>query len=128
MPSVSAWLGQTTGDLAGLPTATAQQRAALAWRRINDKPTSVVFKNAAGATLATQTVRLEYDDGVSGAESVAGNVPVRKLVIFGVKDHATVADTVIGEGYRFNYLNDAYRVVDIIYTIGEVQGIAEATG
>ena len=117
----SLWLS----DTAAIP---ASGRAAAAWARINDKPTSVTFRKPDGTDLDAQTVRLEYDSRVSESESPAGQTPVRKLIIFGVKDHDTVTDTDIGEGYRFNYQSDAYRVVDIIYTIGEVQAVAEAIG
>lgn len=127
MPTISAWLSDT-GDLGGIPAATEQQRAAQAWRRINDKPTSIVFRLTTGSTIAAQTVRLESDDRASPAESAAGAAPKRKLIIFGIRNHATLASTDIKEGYRFTLLNDEYRVNDLIITLGEVQGIAEATG
>lgn len=125
--NISSWLG-TVSALAPTPTATEPQRAALAWRRINDKPTSVTFRTAAGATLAAQTVRVESDNTATPAESAAGAAPRRKVVIFGVRNHATVADTVVAEGYRFVLNNDEYRVMDLILTLGEVQALAEATG
>lgn len=125
--SVSSWLNDT-GDLAAIPTALVEDRAALAWRRINDKPTSVVFKTPAGATLSAQTVRIEPDNQADMAASEAGMGQVRKIVIFGVRDHATVTDTDIDDGYRFNYQGDEYRCVGILTTIGEIQGYFEATG
>lgn len=127
MPDMSAWLG-VGGDLASVPTETEAQRAARAWRRINDKPTSVVFRKPDGTTLAAQTVRLESDNSASLSESEAGAAPRRKLIIFGVHNHATVTDTNIAEGYRFVSGNDLYRVVDVIDTLGERQGVAESTG
>ena len=87
----SLWLS----DTAAIP---ASGRAAAAWARINDKPTSVTFRKPDGTDLDAQTVRLEYDSRVSESESPAGQTPVRKLIIFGVKDHDTVTDTDIGEG------------------------------
>lgn len=117
--NISAWLG------AGTPISEAE-RAALAWHRIQHKPTSVVLKTAAGANRAAQDVRLEWGNSVSESTSIAGATPVRPLVIFGVKGHSTISDTVIAEGDRFVYRNDAYRVIDVIYSIGEVQAIAEA--
>jgi hypothetical protein len=112
----------------GQRTLRIQRRAAFAWRRINEKPDSIAFKNAAGTVLAAQTVRVESDNSATLAEGVAGAAPKRKVVVFGVRNHATVADTDIKEGYRFVYLNDEYRCVDIILTLGEIQGIFEATG
>lgn len=125
--SLSAWLSDA-GDLVGIPTATEQLRAALAWRRINDKPSSVAFKTPAGVTLAAQTIRVESDSSASPATSEAGMAPTRKVVLFGVRNHATVADTIVDEGYRFVGGGDEYRVVAIINTLGEVQALAEASG
>lgn len=124
---MGAWLG-AGGDLAAVPTDTEAERAARAWRRIADKPTSVAFKKPDGTTLAAQTVRIESDNRASMAESEAGAAPRRKLIIFGVRNHGTVADTNMGEGYRFVSGNDEYVVRDIIETLGEIQGVAEANG
>jgi hypothetical protein len=118
---ISAWLGDTTA-------ISETERAALAYRRILDKPTSVVFKTAAGVTLAAQTVRVESDSIARPAMSAAGLAPVRRVVVFGIKGHATLADTNMAEGYRFVLGNDELRIVDIILTLGEIQGLAEATG
>ena len=106
----------------------ATNRAAAAWKRINDKPSSVTFKNRADTVLDAQTVRIEYDNRASETDSAAGRGPLRKLTIFGVKDHDTVTDTDIGEGYRFIYDGDEYRVIDVIASIGEVQASCEAIG
>lgn len=127
MPSINAWLADA-GDLAATPTAVEAQRAVLAHRRILDKPTSVTFRTPAGATLAAQTVRVESDSNASQATSAAGQGAVRRVVVFGVKGHPTVAATIMEEGYRFVLQNDEYRIVEVIDTIGERQGIAEATG
>lgn len=129
MPDFNLWLADA-GTLAALPANTEAQRAILAWRAINDKPSSVLFRTAAGADLgAAQTVRLENDDvGTTTPETPAGIGALRRLVIFGVRNHPTVADTNIKEGYRFNLATDSYRVVDVITSLGEIQATAEATG
>lgn len=121
MISFSQWLTE-----ANAIDGTA--RAVKAWNRINDKPTSVVFKTPAGATLAAQTVRIESDNSVTESEGTAGSGPVRKVIVFGIQGHPVAADTDMKEGYRFNYLNDQYRIVDVISTLGELQGIAEVAG
>lgn len=119
--SFDLWLSETTAiDTNG--------RSAAAWKRINDKPQSVAFKKTDGTVLAAQTVRLEYDSNVSESESPAGQTAVRKLIIFGVRDHATITDTDMAEGYRFVYGGDEYRIVDTILTIGEIQAVCEAVG
>lgn len=121
MVSFAAWLGQ--GD-----AISAAERAALAWRRIQAKPSSVAFKSPAGATLTAQTVRIESDSSASPAESAAGLAPRRKVVLFGIRQHATLADTDMKEGYRFVLGSDEYRIMDVIDTIGERQAICEANG
>lgn len=121
MIGFTEWLTETN-------TLDETVRAARAWNRINDKPTAVVFKTPAGTTLAAQTVRIESDNAVTESEGTAGTGPVRKVIVFGIQDHPDVADTDMKEGYRFNYGNDQYRIVDIISTLGELQGIAEAVG
>lgn len=121
---VSAWL---SGG-AGWPTDVETERAARAWRRIQDKPFSVTFRTHEGTDLDAQVVRLEYDNSASEPESPAGEGPLRKLIIFGIRNHATLPDTVIGGGWRFNVYGRQYTVVDIIPTLGEVQAVAEAVG
>lgn len=125
--NISSWLG-TVSALTATPTATEPQRAALAWRRINDKPSSLAFKNTAGTVIAAQTVRVESDSTASPAESAAGAAPRRKVIVFGIKGHSTLADTDMKEGYRCVIGNDEYRCTDIIDTLGERQGVFEATG
>ena len=121
----SAWLG-AAGSLAATPTATEAERAALAWRRINDKPSSVAFRTNAGATIAAQTVRIEYDNVESPTTGNAGKAGKRGVIVFGVLNHATVADSDIKDGYRFALGNDEFRCNAVIDTIGERQGLFEA--
>lgn len=121
MVNLDLWLSDTTA-------IDANGRASAAWNRINDKPTPVAFKKPDGTVLTAQTVRLEYDNVATQSEDVSGETAVRKLTIFGVRDHSTVTDTDMKEGYRFIHQNDEYRCVDTILTIGEIQGIFEAKG
>lgn len=125
--SFSGWLTDA-GDLAANPTNTEQLRAALAWRRINDKSSSIAFRTPTGTTLAAQTLRVESDNRASMSESAAGAAPTRKVIVFGIRNHATLADSDIKEGYRCVISNDEYRCVDVIDTLGERQGVFEATG
>lgn len=101
-------------------------RAALAWRRIKDRPSSVAFKPPSGSVLDAQTVRVEHLSGAGEPTSAAGAGAVRRCIIFGVRNHATVDDTDIAAGYRFVSGADEYRVIDVITTPGEVQALAEA--
>lgn len=150
MPTLAAWLGDTEAIPAG-------PRAALAWRRILDKPTSVAFRTPTGTELAEQTVRIEVDNRATMDSSAAGDAPKMTAIVYGVRDYplgeatgegqqpiglllalthtveaevgaVIVADTVMAEGYRFIYAGDQYRIDDIILQIGEIQGVATATG
>lgn len=150
---ISSWLG--VAPAGSKPVDLEAQRAALAWRRINDKPTSVAFRTPAGVTLAAQTVRLEYDTTAALENSAAGTAPRMPLIIFGVRNYGgssvgtitagmpiglllalTYAAAVGGvgvttnmeEGYRFVHEDDEYTIRDIIETIGERQALAVAVG
>jgi hypothetical protein len=105
-----------------------QQRASEALRRIGIKPTAVVFRTPNGTRLAAQNIRLESDNSATPGESTAGSAPVRKLIAYGIKNHATEPDTNMKEGYVFVFEGDEYKCVDVIVTLGEIQGIWEATG
>jgi len=126
MISFDNWLAETDS----IPESG---RAVQAWNRINDKPVSVAFKKSNGTLLAAQLVRLESDSSLAvGSEvnSPAGQAPRRNLTVFGVVNHpdSAVADTDMAEGYRFVYNSDEYRIVDVIVTLGELQGVCEVVG
>jgi hypothetical protein len=119
---IGSWL--STGG--GGPAAQEATRAALAWRRIQDKPSSVAFRTPAGATLSAQDVRIESGSASSMSMSAAGTAGTRKIVIFGIRNHQTLADTDIKEGYRCVIAGDEYRVQAIVLQLGELQAFAEA--
>ena len=115
--------------LINLESISEPNRAALAWSRINAKPTVVAFQTPSGATLANQTVRVEPDDKATDAMGQDGTTgPIRYCVIFGVVNHDTITDTDMQEGYRFILDNDEYRIVDVIVSLGSIQGNAESLG
>lgn len=105
-----------------------QGRAAEAWRRIQEKPMSVIFKNSAGSKLPGQVVRVESDNTATPSMSTVGTAPKRKVIVYGIKNHATLPNTDMKETYTFVYDGDQYRCIDIIVTLGEIQGIWEAFG
>lgn len=127
MLSYSNWL-QGTATTTQQRTARDQARAADAWRRIQEKPTAVVLKTAAGVNRASQTMRLEVDNRASVGESAAGVTPRMNVILYGVRGHATLTDTAMAEGDRFNYLGDQYTIQDIILVPGEIQGVGVASG
>jgi hypothetical protein len=124
MIDFSEWVGVPNG----LPTNIQQVRAAKAWQRILDKPSVVAFRTPAGTTAAVQTVRIEAYNQASSGESNAGATPKRKVVVFGIRNHASLPDTIVKERYRFVLNSEEYTVVSIIRTLGETQAVAEVSG
>lgn len=111
-------------------------RAEAIWRKILRKPISVVFTRprvvAADGTvtpetvLPAQTVRVVSDSRATLVAGVAGAVPQRHVVIYGVVGHpdSGVLDSDIAEGYTFVLDDDRYRVTDTIPVPGGVQALA----
>lgn len=123
MPSLDGWLtGSADSDIVVLPAA---QRAALAWRRINDRPSSVVLIRA-GTPLAAQTMRIEFDNSSSMVNGTLVRTGVQRLTLFGVKNHPTIADTNIQRGDRFNLGLAQYEVKSVLTPPGETQGLCES--
>jgi len=111
MPDLSAW--------------RMSNRAHDAWRRISEKPSSVVLKR--GATLLpAQTVRVEANSLPSEVEGPAGISSIMRVTLFGVRGHESVADTNIQRGDVFGLNGTRYRVVHVIHQTGEVQASCEA--
>lgn len=124
MPDLDKWLGHTYIEVESVET-----RATLAWRRIQDKPSSVVILRGS-TNLAAQTVRIEIDPGGGGRRQVAGaanETSIRQGVIFGVIDHPdpSVPDTDMRGGDRFIFDNVEYEIRDVLKTKGEIQGRVE---
>jgi hypothetical protein len=104
---------------------TSENRSADAWRRIQDKPTTITLKR--GTTkLDPQTVRVEFSSGASEQRGEASVPSFLSVTIFGVKDHPSVSDTDIQKGDRVVLENTEYEVVGVIASIGEMQGFCEA--
>jgi|GEM_PF-2320589 len=119
MANITAWL-------VGNNAPSASERAVLAWRRIQDKPTSITIKRDS-ITLPAQTVRIEYSESerlVMGEAN--GASAVRDVVVFGIKTHPTLANTDLKYGDMFAFDGAIFRVVMTISTIGEIQAKAEA--
>lgn len=100
-------------------------RAADAWRRIQDKSTSITLKRGT-TVLDAQTVRIEFSSGASEQSGPTTTPGFLNVTIFGVKNHPTVSDTDIQRGDRVVLGNTEYEVVGVIASIGEVQAFCEA--
>lgn len=121
MPDFDSWLA---ADPTAIETA---YRAHLAWTRIQDKPTSVVFRRN-GTDLAAQTVRIEVSGGSAASTQALGVLEVAAIVIYGIEGHATQDDTNLKRGDRFVYDNREYSITAVLRVPGEVQGIGERVG
>jgi hypothetical protein len=109
-----------------LKPTSAAYRAQRAWMRINDKPTNITIKRS-GATVSAQTVRVELDsiaNDINGDNAMPGR---QRCVVFGIKDHPTLAATNIQEGDRFTVNKKAYEVISVIHLPGAIQAVGEAT-
>lgn len=108
-----------------------RQRAISNWNIILEQPTSIVFIPTTGANLAAQTLRVESDNRASPLVGDSGTAPIRSVTLFGIRNHPTVADTIVKEGYTFNLTEgsgkDKYKVIDVIVEPFEVQIICQAT-
>ncbi len=104
-------------------------RAADVWRRIQDQP-SVISIRRAGEALDPQTVRIEFSDQAREDLDVRRGLNVtpgvQRAVVFGVRDHPTVADTDIQRADRFVIGATEYEVIGVIAAAGEVQAVCEA--
>lgn len=113
-------------------------RAVTAYKLILDKAVSVIFTKpqvtTGGVTtpptpLPAQLVRINSDNRASAVQGIAGLVPKRIVLIYGVTAHPTEPANDIREGYTFSYAGETYRVVDIIPgTPGEIQAQATSAG
>jgi len=113
--------------MAKLRVAGVTGRAMDAWKRINDKPTSITLLRDGVTTLAAQTVRVEFTYmAFQERSSGAGNMAIGACVIFGVAGHPTVVDTDIERKDQFEIDDTIYTVLQVVEYPGEVQARCEA--
>lgn len=121
--------------LAEMPVAN---RAVLRNLRIQWEPASIAFTvprvvNADGTVTAAheldaQTVRVRYETRALIEAGTAGAAPVLYAIVDGVRDHPTLEDTDMEEGYTFIHNGDRFRITDVILIPGGIRGIARAMG
>jgi len=112
-------------------TIGPESRAADAWKRISEKPSSItIVRGVPKAAIAAQTVRVEYNSGNTGLENRggAGVSSMQRVTVFGIRDHDTLADTDIRRDDQFAYDGLIFRVISVVKTIGEIQAKCEALG
>ncbi|MEO8396495.1 MAG: hypothetical protein ABI700_26110 [Chloroflexota bacterium] len=116
MPDFAAWQNDVSA------------RAVDAWMRISEQPTTITIRRG-GDTLDPQTVRIELSNNTREDLDLRRGLDitpsVQRAVVFGLRDHATVADTDIQRGDRFVIAVTEFEVIGVIDTPGEVQAICE---
>jgi flagellar basal body rod protein FlgG len=121
MPDYDAWLSTTTQY-----APTASSRADDAYRRIQDKPSTVAVWRA-GAYHHDETVRIEWGNGTNvtpSAQSPNTVAAITEVVLFGINGHDTETDTDIVEGDEIALSGESFVVKDSLITTGELQARA----
>ena len=118
MPDFDAYFGDDEA-------IDAASRAVDAWRRVLRDPSSIALVRGVSDIVA-QTVRVEFSGTGEETESAAGRSGRQRVVIFGVKDHPTVADTNILARDRFVINEVQFQVISVINPPGEIQAFCEA--
>lgn len=103
---------------------TPTERAKDAWRRISDKPSSIILVRGDTA-LSAQPVRVEVSTTASEIRGEAGQSAKREVIVFGVRSHPSVANTDIQRGDKFVLNSVQYRVKSVILQTGEIQAVCE---
>ncbi len=125
MPSFSNWLGTSDDSL----LVEQSIRAASAWQRINSNPAMKhsieVSRDGFSTFESPQTVRIEFLNSPKEMSITSGNGNARTIqidcVVFGIRNHATLADTDILKDDEFGIDGIRYRVLDVLLFAGEKQ-------
>jgi hypothetical protein len=102
-------------------------RAGRNWLLIQRDPT-VITVDRAGTQLAAQTVRFAYPKNGEIAADVDTRLELLTLTIYGVKDHAVIADTDLQQGDRFWINGLEYEIRAVTPTPGGIEALADAKG
>jgi hypothetical protein len=118
MPDFDAYFGDDEA-------IDARSRAVDAWNRIKRDASSVVLVRGT-TTMAAQTVRVEFSGTGEEVDATTGRAGRQRVVIFGVIDHPSIADTNIQARDRFAINKKQYEVITVVDLPGEVQAFCEA--
>lgn len=127
MPNFANWLGNDKFQNY-LRGQRAAHLAALAWRKIQDKPAVITILRR-GQPLAPQTVRLENSNYGNLVERTTSGFEVgdQDMHVLGLKDHPSLPDLDIRRGDIFIYDGKTWKVANIITTnLGWIQAYVEA--
>lgn len=120
----NSWLAASASAV----QAQQASRAVASWNAILDNPFTVNFFTTDGAWYGNQTMRIEHDDRARPLDSEAGMGHIRYVTLFGIRNHPTIANTVVESGWRFWIGDDEYTCLDPIFHDFEVQVTAQKYG
>lgn len=126
MPDLNQWMTRAED----LQPINVMDRAALAWRRIQRDPSTVIIIRD-GVLLDSQTFRVESDN-IARTESGGSPLVARatlKVTLFGIQGHRTLTDSDILRSDRFelsNHPGAVFEVMSLLTPPGEVQALCEA--
>lgn len=113
----------------GLPIAQqrARVRAQDAWRRIQERATSVQFLRGS-VQIEAQCVRIEFNSARTSRETSTGMERTNILfgTIFGIRCHPILPDTDVERGDRFVHDGHLFEIQNVTTWDGEVQAVFEA--
>lgn len=117
MPSFEAWREHQAA------------RALEAEARIGERAVEISIRRGTDL-LDPQTVRIEFGNSAREDLDVRRGLNVlpgvQRAVVFGLRDHPTIADTDIQRGDRFVLGATEFEVIAVIVLAGEVQAFCEA--
>jgi hypothetical protein len=102
-------------------------RAGRNWLLIQRDPISITVDRA-GTQLPAQTVRFAYPKNDEIKIDVDTRTEKLTVTIYGVKDHAVIADTDLQQGDRFWIDGLEYEVRAVTPTPGGLEALADAKG
>jgi hypothetical protein len=82
-----------------------------------------IYRN--GAARPVQTVRIEFSGSAEVGAAQPSSAARRGVIIFGIQNHPTLADTDLAIDDRFTYDGGDYQIMDVLVTLGEIQAQAE---
>lgn len=113
-----AWIGGNTSAI------DEETRAAQAWRRIQRSSESITVKRA-GVKQSAITVRIEHGNGANALRTENRVNVTGQVVVFGIRNHASLADTDIQAGDKFVWEQREYEVRTLTLVPGEIQALCE---
>lgn len=125
MPNFSNFLGRDR--LSNYLKRREQHLAALTWRRIQEKPSTIIIFRG-DQILDPQIVRIENSNyGNTLRSFINGEVGKQDMHVLGIKNHSHLPDLNIQRGDIFIYDDKQFQVANVITTnLGWIQAYIDA--